>query len=352
MNRSTALAEIGKAEAALERASDIHEMLDLRDKAMAASILADAKGFGEAAQKAKAFQLRAERKAGEWLAKHVSRGNPDKVSGFEHLPDGIDYKESSRWQLEATVPEETFNGWVDDCVATGKEITAAGLRRLAREQEREERIAEDQKEAKSIADRSELWQVAKMSLADFRENKGEAAAIITDPPYADDSLDLYEELGSLAEFCLRPGGSLLAMVGQAHLPTVSAILGTYLTYHWTIAYLMGGGQSMMYQLKVNVAWKPVLWFVKGAYAGPAVTDVVRAEAAEKERFVWQQGTAGFAHLVSAFSRPGDLIVDPMMGTATTGVAAVALGRRFVGIDIDEKRVASAKIRLSQAGRAT
>lgn len=34
--------------------------------------------------------------------------------------------------------------------------------------------------------------------------------------------------------------------------------------------------------------------------------------------------------------PGESILDPFMGTGTTGVAAVRLGRKFTGIEIDEK----------------
>ncbi len=37
-------------------------------------------------------------------------------------------------------------------------------------------------------------------------------------------------------------------------------------------------------------------------------------------------------VVSACSNPGDLVLDPFLGSGTTGVVARALGRRFVGID--------------------
>lgn len=39
------------------------------------------------------------------------------------------------------------------------------------------------------------------------------------------------------------------------------------------------------------------------------------------------------HLIEASSLPGDLVVDPFMGSGATGVAAILSGRRFFGVEI-------------------
>ena len=48
------------------------------------------------------------------------------------------------------------------------------------------------------------------------------------------------------------------------------------------------------------------------------------------------------------SRLGDTIFDPFMGSGTTGVAAVQLGRKFIGCEIDPDYFAIAEKRIKEA----
>ncbi len=49
-----------------------------------------------------------------------------------------------------------------------------------------------------------------------------------------------------------------------------------------------------------------------------------------------------------YTNPGDTILDPFMGSGTTGVAAVQLQRNFIGIEIDPGYFAIAKKRIELA----
>lgn len=53
------------------------------------------------------------------------------------------------------------------------------------------------------------------------------------------------------------------------------------------------------------------------------------------------------HMISVSSREGALVLDPCMGSGTTGVAAILMGRRFIGMDVDPYWYAIAVRRLAR-----
>lgn len=98
------------------------------------------------------------------------------------------------------------------------------------------------------------------------------------------------------------------------------------------------------------------WRVKGSF-GSVVNQLVTSRNA---RTVWTLPTQPFkgahfatfpealvARCILAGSRPGDVIFDPFMGSGTVGRVALALGRRFVGCELNPDYVAMAASRLGE-----
>lgn len=64
----------------------------------------------------------------------------------------------------------------------------------------------------------------------------------------------------------------------------------------------------------------------------------------------QKPVSLFRQFAADFSDEGETILDPFMGSGTTGVAALKLGRKFVGIERDREYFAIACRRIEQASR--
>ena len=99
----------------------------------------------------------------------------------------------------------------------------------------------------------------------------------------------------------------------------------------------------------------VIWFAtKGnfSFPGPRPTSVVRSMKVAWQRLVHpnQKPLALMEHPVTSVTPEGGTVVDPFMGSGSTGVAALRTGRRFVGIEIDPKNFRVAEKRLNEAIR--
>lgn len=227
------------------------------------------------------------------------------------------------------------------------------MRRMRRENDVAERRAEELAEVLRIADRYAPSERSRIELGDVRSwRPGPVDAIITDPPYVTaDAVELHAAVADLAVEVLRPGGALVVMSWQPLLGEVlAAMRRRELEYRWTMAWTfeMVNANTVNHQHGFFDRWKPVLVFSKPPSAKPYCEDVIRSEGKEKDLHVWQQGLDGFEKLVRFFSGPGELVCDPFVGSGTTGVASLRLGRRFVGCDVDAAAVDVARGRLARS----
>lgn len=132
------LARYDSARQALQAASSVDEVKDIRDKALAMAAYARQARDTDLIEMATEIRVRAERKAGEMLAAMPKarggqpyKSTPNQSVGVETTPTldqlGITYRQSSRWQKLAAVPEDKFEQAVAAAKEVAAEITAASI---------------------------------------------------------------------------------------------------------------------------------------------------------------------------------------------------------------------------------
>lgn len=119
----------------------------------------------------------------------------------------------------------------------------------------------------------------------------------------------------------------------------------------------GHGQPAMHNGCINRATELLLIFEGDANAGRSLeyynfdrgtlSDIWRIP---RERSVMKGHGAVFPQklaelAIESFSKDGDIILDPFMGSGTTGVVAKQLGREFIGIELDTEYFKFAKSRI-------
>ena len=77
-------------------------------------------------------------------------------------------------------------------------------------------------------------------------------------------------------------------------------------------------------------------------------DVLEVASEGKPVHPTQKPVALMEYLIRTYTDEGDTVLDNCMGSGTTGVACVNLGRRFIGIEKDERYFQIAKERIEKA----
>jgi site-specific DNA-methyltransferase (adenine-specific)/modification methylase len=101
-----------------------------------------------------------------------------------------------------------------------------------------------------------------------------------------------------------------------------------------------------------VTHQPIYYYGKCPFLakgeGSRPTGFQSTEAAEKNGHPCPKPIGQMLWLVARVSRCEETILDPFMGSGTTGVAAIQLGRKFIGIECEPKYFDIACRRIEQA----
>jgi hypothetical protein len=226
------------------------------------------------------------------------------------------------------------------------------INRVVRDlKEQEASVKRQEQKAAAVAKRQS---VDGLYLGDFRKigdkiPDASVDLIFTDPPYDRKAIELFDGLGEFAARVLRPGGSLIAYIGQIQLPDAVADLSKHLRYWWTCScYHSGPSLLRMNEYGIVNGWKPMLWFVNET-RGDKTTFIndVATGSREKSHHEWQQSESEARYFIELLTDKDGFVVDPFCGGGTTPAACIGLGRKWAAFEIDEANMARASERIKE-----
>jgi 16S rRNA G966 N2-methylase RsmD len=172
--------------------------------------------------------------------------------------------------------------------------------------------------------------------------------VLTDPPYPKEFIAIYSSVFSLCDQAMTDEGLCVAMCGQLYLPTVIASFPPQWHYVWCGCFLVQKDRVPIWPRGISAGWKPLLIYGKQPHRfKPWKYDIFSAadgNRASKQHHEWGQDVGVFSNILTRLDLTG-VILDPFMGSGTTLVAAKRLGRRAIGIEIEERYCAIAAERL-------
>lgn len=208
--------------------------------------------------------------------------------------------------------------------------------------------------------RKETIGECELYLGDCREiipTLGQVDAVVTDPPYGigfkyETHIDSEESYPGFiwpiieaAEKLVPPGGPIFVWQAQKWMPRFHELFPR----DWRVL-VAARNFVQMRSTAMQCAYDPVVaWWKPGSqpwYADRKSGFVNRdyfisdcASAVSDTKSLARQHPCPrqvdiCEHIVGNWCPPRSLVLDPFMGSGTTGMACVSLGRRFVGIEVD------------------
>lgn len=180
-----------------------------------------------------------------------------------------------------------------------------------------------------------------------------ARAVVFDPPYAVGSPVRGREDGAAGSVfgplsfmsrtlreCTRillPGGVVFIFADWRRMPDLAYIASTVgLRPATQVAWIRNRpGTGGLFRS----SWDPILVAARGtpdAINRAAIRNVISADYPAKRVHPYGKPTALYEQLLQRVCRPDDLVIDPFAGSAASRDAAITIGARWSGCDIDPK----------------
>lgn len=205
--------------------------------------------------------------------------------------------------------------------------------------------------------RTETIGRATLYLGDCREvlpTLDMADAIITDPPYGLGDKWQGGAADTKARWKLNDGGANMGWDAEAPLDLVELLPGLAMD-----AIIWGGNYFDLPPKRGWLLWDKIVREFTSGHAELAWTTVdqpvrafsyAHAQLASEGKLHPTQKPLPLMKWCLGFLPSAQTILDPFMGSGTTGVAAVQLGRTFIGIERDERYFEIACERIDKAQR--
>ena len=374
----------------IESANDIEQFKEMSNKLEALRVLArQSKESLETQNTIAEYRLRVERRKGEWLDEHIPKGalpgtnNRDvRASRLTLEEAGVGREESRRARSISRMTEEEFEKFLRVQSEAEKEITMRAILVIARR-----RVQQQKREVRREKSAELAWQPPDLHHGDCREfiptlKNDSIDCLLTDPPYGIGYAGVEHDKAVLAHSKVRhtvfagdespdSAATLLDEMLEAVVPKLKTGAHAYIFCSWKTFGLFEEVVKRHLEMRNLIVWVKNNWGVGDCLGNWAEQHELVIYASKGRTTTWcgegrpinvlfhdrilslvhptEKPESLLREFIEVATYPGEVVLDPFMGVGSTILAAHDLGRRGIGIEIDDDYYLEASRRLVERG---